>query len=96
LGIDLPIVAAEGFEEGKPLGNASVIQKMIKVVFDQTGIPAAAKEDFLNRGRMSLDGLLVECLERGDDRRDIMEQVPVGVRVRRYRLLWRALGFDST
>jgi hypothetical protein len=60
-------MAAEGFEEGEARWNAGVVQKMIKGVFDQTGIPAAVQEDFPDDRRVNLDRLLVECLERGDD-----------------------------
>ena len=34
LGVDLPVVAAEGFEAGEALRNAGVVQKVIEGVFD--------------------------------------------------------------
>jgi hypothetical protein len=83
LGVEIPIIAAEGFEEGEPLGNAGVVQKVIEGLFNQTGIPTTVAENFPDGGSVGLDRLLVERLERSEDRRDIIEQVPVSVRVGR-------------
>jgi hypothetical protein len=79
LGIDFPVMAAERFKEGEPLRNAGVVQKVIERALDQVGIAATAAENFSDGGRVSLDRLPVECVERGDDRRKIIEQAPVVV-----------------
>jgi len=72
-------MAAERFKVGEPLRNAGVVQKVIERALDQAGIAAAAAENFSDGGRVSLDRLPVEFVERGDDRREIIEQAPVVV-----------------
>jgi hypothetical protein len=79
LRVDFPVIAAEGFEEGETIRNAGVVQKVIEGVFEQAGIEAAATEDFEDGGSLGFDSLLVECLERGDDRREIIKQAAIGV-----------------
>ena len=72
-------MAAERFKVGEPLRNAGVVQKVIERALDQAGIAAAAAANFPDGGRVSLDRLPVECVERGDDCREIIEQAPVVV-----------------
>ena len=79
LWIDFPVMAAERFKEGEPLRNAGVVQKVIERALDQVGIAATAAENFSDGGRVSFDRLPVECVERCDDCREIIEQAPVGV-----------------
>lgn len=79
LRVDLPVVAAEGFEAGEALRNAGMVQQVIEGVFDQAGIPAAVLEDFTDCGGKGLDRLLVERLERGNDCREVTEQALVRV-----------------
>ena len=88
-------MAAEGLEEGETLWNAGVVQKVIECLFNQSGIPTTVAENFPDGGCVGLDRLLVEYLERGDGRREVAKQCPVGVGVGRRCRLWRALGFHS-
>jgi hypothetical protein len=95
LGIEFPIMAAEGLEEGETLWNAGVVQKVIECVFDQTGISAAAVENFPDGGCVGLDHLLVERLERSESRREILKQILIGFGIGQSVLLWPVLGIHS-
>ena len=91
LRVQLPVVAAEGFEEGEALRNARVIQQLVQRALDPEDIQATAAQDVLYGGCQRLVGLLVERLQRSNGCRKRIQQLPVRCRARR-----GSLGYKSS